>query len=166
MSVGIFKNGKYNKVAGNAKDSTAANTTYNNGTSGLQANNVQSAIDELDSTVDTLNSNLQNNNTCWILYNTTFNASGETKTLLNERKFSNYKSIIIEILDYNSGTVRGNLTIPVSLFTESQSASRIIIIAYSGSYYTVAVTYKSDTTFYISSNFTSTTLKVCMYGMK
>ena len=57
MSVGIFKNGKYNKVAGNAKDSTAANTTYNNGTSGLQANNVQSAIDELDSTVDTLNSN-------------------------------------------------------------------------------------------------------------
>lgn len=58
MSVGIFKNGKYNKVAGNAKDSTAANTTYNNGTSGLQANNVQSAIDELDSTVDTLNSNL------------------------------------------------------------------------------------------------------------
>ena len=51
MSVGIFKNGKYNKVAGNAKDSTAANTTYNNGTSGLQANNVQSAI-------DTLNSNL------------------------------------------------------------------------------------------------------------
>ena len=60
MSVGIFKNGKYNKVAGNAKDSTAANTTYNNGTSGLQANNVQSAIDELDSTVDTLNSNLAN----------------------------------------------------------------------------------------------------------
>ena len=59
MSVGIFKNGKYNKVAGNAKDSTAANTTYNNGTSGLQANNVQSAIDELDSTVDTLNSNLE-----------------------------------------------------------------------------------------------------------
>ena len=58
MSVGIFKNGKYNKVAGNAKDSTATNTTYNNGTSGLQANNVQSAIDELDSTVDTLNSNL------------------------------------------------------------------------------------------------------------
>ena len=58
MSVGIFKNGKYNKVAGNAKDSTAANTTYNNGTSGLQANNVQSAIDELDSTIDTLNSNL------------------------------------------------------------------------------------------------------------
>ena len=57
MSVGIFKNGKYNKVAGNAKDSTAANTTYNNGTSGLQANNVQSAIDELDSTIDTLNSN-------------------------------------------------------------------------------------------------------------
>ena len=57
MSVGIFKNGKYNKVAGNAKDSTAANTTYNNGTSGLQANNVQSAIDELDSTVDTLNTN-------------------------------------------------------------------------------------------------------------
>ena len=52
MSVGIFKNGKYNKVAGNAKDSTAANTTYNNGTSGLQANNVQSAI-------DTLNSNLK-----------------------------------------------------------------------------------------------------------
>ena len=49
MSVGIFKNGKYNKVAGNAKDSTAANTTYNNGTSGLQANNVQSAIDELNS---------------------------------------------------------------------------------------------------------------------
>ena len=60
MSVGIFKNGKYNKVAGNAKDSTAANTTYNNGTSGLQANNVQSAIDELDSTVDTLNSNFNN----------------------------------------------------------------------------------------------------------
>ena len=60
MSVGIFKNGKYNKVAGNAKDSTATNTTYNNGTSGLQANNVQSAIDELDSTVDTLNSNLGN----------------------------------------------------------------------------------------------------------
>ena len=60
MSVGIFKNGKYNKVAGNAKDSTATNTTYNNGTSGLQANNVQSAIDELDSTVDTLNSNLKN----------------------------------------------------------------------------------------------------------
>ena len=60
MSVGIFKNGKYNKVAGNAKDSTAANTTYNNGTSGLQANNVQSAIDELDSTVDTLNSNFDN----------------------------------------------------------------------------------------------------------
>lgn len=60
MSVGIFKNGKYNKVAGNAKDSTAANTTYNNGTSGLQANNVQSAIDELDSAVDTLNSNLNN----------------------------------------------------------------------------------------------------------
>ena len=57
MSVGIFKNGKYNKVAGNAKDGTAANTTYNNGTSGLQANNVQSAISELDSTVDTLNSN-------------------------------------------------------------------------------------------------------------
>ena len=49
MSVGIFQNGKYNKVAGNAKDSTAANTTYNNGTSGLQANNVQSAIDELNS---------------------------------------------------------------------------------------------------------------------
>ena len=49
MSVGIFKNGKYNKVAGNAKDGTAANTTYNNGTSGLQANNVQSAIDELNS---------------------------------------------------------------------------------------------------------------------
>ena len=52
MSVGIFKNGKYNKVAGNAKDSTAANTTYNNGTSGLQANNVQSAIDELNSNLN------------------------------------------------------------------------------------------------------------------
>ena len=52
MSVGIFKNGKYNKVAGNAKDSTAANTTYNNGTSGLQANNVQSAIDELNSNLE------------------------------------------------------------------------------------------------------------------
>ena len=100
------------------------------------------------------------------MYNTTFNASGETKTLLNERKFSDYKSIIIEILDYNSGTVRGSLIIPISLFVESQSASRIIIIAYSGSYYTVAVTYKSDTTFYISSNFTSNTLKVYMYGMK
>ena len=49
MSVGIFQNGEYNKVAGNAKDSTAANTTYNNGTSGLQANNVQSAIDTLNS---------------------------------------------------------------------------------------------------------------------
>ena len=60
MSVKKKKNGKYNKVAGNAKDSTAANTTYNNGTSGLQANNVQSAIDELDSTVDTLNSNFEN----------------------------------------------------------------------------------------------------------
>ena len=52
MSVGIFKNGKYNKVAGNAKDSTAANTTYNNGTSGLQANNVQSAIDEVSAQID------------------------------------------------------------------------------------------------------------------
>ena len=52
MSVGIFQNGKYNKVAGNAKDSTAANTTYNNGTSGLQANNVQSAIDELNSNLN------------------------------------------------------------------------------------------------------------------
>ena len=51
MSVGIFKNGKYNKVAGNAKDSTAANTTYNNGTSGLQANNVQSAIDEVSAKI-------------------------------------------------------------------------------------------------------------------
>ena len=58
MSVGILKNGKENKLAGNAKDSTAANTTYNNGTSELQANNVQSAIDELDSAIDTLNSNL------------------------------------------------------------------------------------------------------------
>ena len=55
MSVGIFKNGKYNKVAGNAKDSTAANTTYNNGTSGLQANNVQSAIDELNSNFGKIN---------------------------------------------------------------------------------------------------------------
>lgn len=55
MSVGIFKNGKYNKVAGNAKDSTAANTTYNNGTSGLQANNVQSAIDILNSNLTLLN---------------------------------------------------------------------------------------------------------------
>ena len=52
MSVGIFQNGEYNKVAGNAKDSTAANTTYNNGTSGLQANNVQSAIDELNSNLN------------------------------------------------------------------------------------------------------------------
>ena len=51
MSVGIFKNGEYNKVAGNAKDSTAANTTYNNGTSGLQANNVQSAIDEVSAKI-------------------------------------------------------------------------------------------------------------------
>ena len=55
MSVGIFKNGKYNKVAGNAKDSTAANTTYNNGTSGLQANNVQSAIDTLNSNFSKIN---------------------------------------------------------------------------------------------------------------
>ena len=70
MSVGIFKNGKYNKVAGNAKDSTAANTTYNNGTSGLQANNVQSAIDELDSTVDTLNSNFENKSSFRNLSNT------------------------------------------------------------------------------------------------
>lgn len=77
MSVGIFQNGKYNKVAGNAKDSTAANTTYNNGTSELQANNVQSAIDEVSAkigqenisqvgnsvtgAINNLNSNLQNN---------------------------------------------------------------------------------------------------------
>ena len=36
--------------------------------------------------------------------NTTFNASGETKTLLNERKFSDYKSIIIDKVDTYGAT--------------------------------------------------------------
>ena len=36
----------------------AIDTSYDNTTSGLDATNVQSAIDELDNTVDTLNSNL------------------------------------------------------------------------------------------------------------
>lgn len=40
---------------------TASMTLYSNAQSGLVATNVQSAIDELDSTVDTLNSNLANN---------------------------------------------------------------------------------------------------------
>ena len=71
MSVGIFKNGKYNKVAGNAKDSTAANTTYNNGTSGLQANNVQSAIDELNSNLLTLNNNLTDEKAYLSVFSTT-----------------------------------------------------------------------------------------------
>lgn len=47
MSVGIYENGEFNKVAGNAKEGSATNTTYINSTSGLQANNVQGAIDEL-----------------------------------------------------------------------------------------------------------------------
>lgn len=38
----------------------AIDTSYDNTTSGLDATNVQNAIDELDSTVDTLNSNLSN----------------------------------------------------------------------------------------------------------
>ena len=97
MSVGIFKNGKYNKVAGNAKDSTAANTTYNNGTSGLQANNVQSAIDELDSTIDTLNSNLT------------------TKT---ESQVTNGYGTLTIIVKNGICTLSGNLSgLPVGLWT-------------------------------------------------
>ena len=39
---------------------TASMTLYSNAQSGLVATNVQSAIDELDSTIDTLNSNFEN----------------------------------------------------------------------------------------------------------
>lgn len=51
MSVGIYENGQYNKCAGNAKESSATNTTYINTISGLQATNVQGAIDELNNTL-------------------------------------------------------------------------------------------------------------------
>ena len=40
---------------------TASMTLYSNAQSGLVATNVQSAIDELDSSIDTLNSNFSNN---------------------------------------------------------------------------------------------------------
>lgn len=115
MSVGIFQNGEYNKVAGNAKDSTAANTTYNNGTSGLQANNVQSAIDELNSNfnnyeIKILTSTETTSNVGTFLFNYTDELPNGGTLLLAYTANSNYwcrlygfsdGNCVLGIADYN-----------------------------------------------------------------
>lgn len=63
MSVGIYtKEDGYVKCAGNAKDSTATNTIYNNSQSGIQSSNVQGAIDEIASDINSLNSDIDSLN--------------------------------------------------------------------------------------------------------
>ena len=123
MSVGIFKNGKYNKVAGNAKDSTAANTTYNNGTSGLQANNVQSAI-------DTLNSNFSESFCKTFTHNITFNDGSFNLSYDLSRIFSKiYNVYVTEYGGYNifgCGIVDASLshyTIGIKCITNPSSNS-------------------------------------------
>ena len=111
MSVGIFQNGEYNKVAGNAKDSTAANTTYNNGTSGLQANNVQSAIDEVSAKIGQENISQVGNSVTGAINNLNSNLSIVSSDLDNvENICYNFKissvghdttEYIIDHIEYN-----------------------------------------------------------------
>ena len=101
MSVGIFQNGKYNKVAGNAKDSTAANTTYNNGTSGLQANNVQSAIDEVSAKIGQENISQVGNSVTGAINNLNSTISNKN-SLKYEQDYSNSLLQLIENTPINT----------------------------------------------------------------
>lgn len=125
MSVGIFQNGEYNKVAGNAKDSTAANTTYNNGTSGLQANNVQSAIDEVSAKIGQENISQVGNSVTGAINNLNSN--------LNTKITAEYvRNLIIAIGIANNNT--SNYTIGVN--------GALFILARNGAIF--MVNYQSD----------------------
>ena len=79
---------------------TASMTLYSNAQSGLVATNVQSAIDELDSTIDTLNSNFNNSIYCGNA-KITFDGGGDSAVLLHNKNLdnpSNYMCFVITVL--------------------------------------------------------------------
>ena len=110
MSVGIFQNGEYNKVAGNAKDSTAANTTYNNGTSGLQANNVQSAIDEVSAKIGQENISQVGNSVTGAINN--LNSKFEINEVINNDILFTRTGNIVTMSSQGNWTLYGTVTIP------------------------------------------------------
>ena len=120
MSVGIFQDGKYNKVAGNAKDSTAANTTYNNGTSGLQANNVQSAIDEVSAKIGQENISQVGNSVTGAINNLNSNLNSVSTDFRNQ---------MISMIIPNNGTRTYTIGVNGALFILARNGA-IFIVSY------------------------------------
>lgn len=125
MSVGIYENGQYNKCAGNAKESSATNTTYINTTSGLQATNVQGAIDELN---DTLNEKL-------FQIKNSYTTSNGYVTIRDNRIKSD--SIIVSVEQY--GDISKLHSLIVSESSHSNGELNITLMTYQGSGYSGSV---------------------------
>jgi hypothetical protein len=134
----------------------AENIGYSNTTSGLSASNVQGAIDEVDSNLST-----KLNGTFELLCN--IGAMAGLYTLANNRKFSDYKYIIVYISDGN--VTYDSFTYPTSILPTVVSATNDVAIGIDttrlGQRAYAIFTYKSDTQIYIQANQT-----MVIYGAK
>lgn len=146
--------------------------SYSNAESGIEATNVQDAIDEVENEVDTLNSKI-NNLTTRAYSLITPNVNGEitttetTYTTYDNRKISDYGMILISI---GTSTSNANSTtlVPVTIFKQSGYKFYLDCWTNNGQVYNqVCVKYVSDTQVSAYMVTTSTTTKFLnVYGIK
>lgn len=122
-------------------DLSAENTSFDNtGLSVLTEDDVQGALVEVDTALDTLNNSLTQLKIDYhTLVDITMTSSGTTsETLVNSRKFSDYDFIMAII----GNASRGTMLLPRQLFL---TQAMYVGFMYSGSLREVDVTYVSDT---------------------